>query len=73
MAGSLPGAATSLKTAFLVKQDKGFCPTKSGGTNGQRPFSKNKNDGKMLYLSAIFVFSNRKIIVGHLSDICRTL
>lgn len=23
MAGSLPGAATSLKTAFLVKQDKG--------------------------------------------------
>ncbi len=73
MAGSLPGAATSLKTAFLVKQDKEFCPTKSGGTNGQRPFSKNKKDGKMLYLSAIFVFSNRKIIVGHLSDICRTL
>ena len=72
MAGSLPGAATSLKTLFLVKQDKGNVYV-SGGTNGQRPFSKNKKDGKMLYLSAIFVFSNRKIIVGHLSDICRTL
>ena len=23
--------------------------TFSGGTNGQRPFSKNKNDGKMFF------------------------
>jgi len=38
MAGSLSGAATSLKTLFLVKQDKGKCITFSKGTNGQRPF-----------------------------------
>ena len=62
MAGSLPGAATSLKTLFLVKQDKGFCPTKSGGTNGQRPFSKNKKDGKMLYYQLFSYFQIVKLL-----------
>ena len=56
MAGSLPGAATSLKTAFLVKQDKGFCPTKSGGTNGQRPFSKNKKKMGKCFIYQLFSY-----------------
>ncbi len=40
MAGSLPGAATSLKTAFLVKQDKGKCTTFSVGQTVNDRFLK---------------------------------
>lgn len=66
MAGSLPGAATSLKTLFLVKQDKGFCPTKSRrDKRSTTVFLKQKRLEKPLSIGCFHVLHS-KINVGQM-------
>ena len=62
MAGSLPGAATSLKTLFLVKQDKGKCTTFSVGQTVNDRFLKTKMMGKCFIYQLFSYFQIVKLL-----------